>query len=395
MKALALALGILSLAAASFAAEAASAPAADANLAATIAALQKSLPAITKSAEAAAAVHVQEGCGIGVFGEEGMVSEAVGRAGGIIRINYPHQVKDPKWKGVVLAFPVASQLDKDLATLAEYSKQGKHIVLFGPASYAQAAAKAGLEPNGLVDTHGPAGDSVANMTAMWTWTGEFVGALTRLGKMPAMYQSYAVPGGKERGAKLGQMKYHEGAPQKVAPGALGKEYLDGLAATMAGIQKDQADKIRQAAAAAQAAKAAGHKAYLSVSGHSIIHHVPADCGLTPVFKGWDTLRKTPAVEFAKGDFVLCVGYDSIFPDLAKAARQAGATIAWSLTNYKQDPATGVPAIGKDEIWIDQKWAFGDAIATVPGYDVKILPSSGIIAEGVLRLVCDEMRQTKP
>jgi hypothetical protein len=229
------------------------------------------------------------------------------------------------------------------------------------------------------------------MTAMWTWTGEFVAALTRLGKMPAMYQSYAVPGGKERGAKLGQMKYHEGEPQKVAAGVLGKEYLDALAAAIGSIQKDQADKIRQAAAAAQAAKAAGHKAYVSVSGHAIIHHLPADCGLEPVFKGWDTLRKAPPVKFEKGDFVLCVGYDSIFPNVAKAAREAGATIAWSLTNYKQDPNTGVPAIGTGETWIDQKWAFGDAVATVPGYDVKILPTSGIIAEAVLRLVCDEMR----
>lgn len=367
-------------------------PMPDANLDAILAGLARDMPAITKSAEAAAAVHVQEGCGIGVFGEEGMVSESVGRAGGIMRINYPHQIKDPKWKGVVLAFPIAGDLESDLAALAEYRKQGKHIVLFGPASYKDAAAKVGLEPNSLIDTHGLAGDSVANMTALWTWTGEFVAALTRLGKMPAMYQSYAVPGGMERGKKLGQLKYHEGEPQKVAAGVLGKQYLDALAAAMASIEKDEGEKIRKVADMALTAQAAGHKAYLSVSGHAIIHHVPADCGLEPIFKGWDTLRKNPPVVFAKGDFVLCVGYDSIFPELAKAARDAGATIAWSLTNYNQDPNLGVPAIGAGEILIDQKWAFGDAVATVPNYDVKILPASGVIAEAILRRICHEIKK---
>ena len=48
-----------------------------------------------------------------------------------------------------------------------------------------------------------------------------------------------------------------------------------------------------------------------------------------------------------------------------------------------------PAILTDEVYIDQHWAFGDAVVEVPGYDVKILPTSGVISEAVLWMVCAE------
>ena len=43
-----------------------------------------------------------------------------------------------------------------------------------------------------------------------------------------------------------------------------------------------------------------------------------------------------------------------------------------------------------EIFIDQHWRFGDAVATVPGYDIKIFPTSGVIADAALWMVNAEM-----
>ena len=37
-------------------------------------------------------------------------------------------------------------------------------------------------------------DGHRTCNVLWTWTGEFTAACTRLGKMPAMFQSYAAPG---------------------------------------------------------------------------------------------------------------------------------------------------------------------------------------------------------
>ena len=43
----------------------------------------------------------------------------------------------------------------------------------------------------------------ANLVSGWAFIAEFVAACLRHGKMPAMYQGYAVPGAKERSAALG------------------------------------------------------------------------------------------------------------------------------------------------------------------------------------------------
>ena len=44
-------------------------------------------------------------------------------------------------------------------------------------------------------------DTVINIINAWTWTGEFIGACTRQGKMPTVYESYGLPGGRERDVK--------------------------------------------------------------------------------------------------------------------------------------------------------------------------------------------------
>ena len=88
----------------------------------------------------------------------------------------------------------------------------------------------------------------------------------------------------------------------------------------------------------------------------------------------------------------CVGYGHPFDGLvvrhcATHSREAGATLIWSMTDYKPDLIAALPA---EEIVINQHWAFGDAVVPLPGYDVKILPTSGVIAEAVVWMVHAEM-----
>jgi len=47
-------------------------------------------------------------------------------------------------------------------------------------------------------------------------------------------------------------------------------------------------------------------------------------------------------------------------------------------------------VGKDESFIDQHWKLGDAVVEVPGYDIKILPTSGVVTETILRMVESEI-----
>jgi hypothetical protein len=114
-----------------------------------------------------------------------------------------------------------------------------------------------------------------------------------------------------------------------------------------------------------------------------------------VNRGLFELKDDPGI--AKGDFVFCVGYDRVFEgwyfhDATTRMRAAGATMAWSMTDYnnKLDANIAPSSLPKGEIVIGQYWDLGDCVATVPGYDVKILPPSGVIAEAILYMTEAEM-----
>jgi hypothetical protein len=65
--------------------------------------------------------------------------------------------------------------------LDEWQEKGATVIRFS-------------SPAGVFGDHFPV-DTVANIIDLWTWTGEFVAACTRLGHMPVLYQSlYIDPG---------------------------------------------------------------------------------------------------------------------------------------------------------------------------------------------------------
>lgn len=366
--------------------------------------IEKDLPVITASAEQAAAAYLQDGWEIGVFGDRGMVGEFNSRAGGLMRTHRPEALEKADWKGIVLLFPRETSLAKDLAKAQEFLKQGKLVIGFGGPAVRQAARSAGLEWTAFVDTHAAASgglfpvaggawvvptDPPANIAAMWTWTAEFVGALTRRGKMPPIYQSIMVPTAQERNKPYANLKFHEAVPQKVAAGELGRDYLTHLRKALATLREQDMGSIVKVAEQAVAARQAGCQSHVFAHGHAIRYDlgIPHDPGyLHQVNRGLFELKDKPGI--AKGDFIFCVGYDRIFQgwyfeNATDRMRAAGATFAWSMTDYNQDPKIGPAAVPAGEIIVWQHWALGDAVATVPGYDIKILPPSGVIGEAVL------------
>ena len=134
---------------------------------------------------------------------------------------------------VLYAVPGALEQD-DLKTLDQWQKKGATVIQF-------------CSPAGVFGNHFPM-DTVANVIDLWTWTGEFVAACTRLGQMPVLYQSYGLPGGPERGKKYQGKKFHDDLSVKpIAPGVLGREYLDQIQRMLAKINETQMPKILQAA----------------------------------------------------------------------------------------------------------------------------------------------------
>ncbi len=357
----------------------------------------KDLPAIARSAEEAAKRFVATRQPLSAWGDGGFVEEALGRAGGLMPLKAGSLRKNTPLCEVMLVAPKEDSLAKLVPATVTNRAAGGQVIGFGRADLMEQARKAGCEFDVVIDTHIEKGkvplDPAAQDAALWVWTAEFVGACTRLGVMPSMYQSVQVPGGKERNAALQGVPVFSGKVDPIPVGRLGEAYLKGLREKLAFLAGEEDAKILEAAKRASAARRAGKTAYAYCLGHSVMHTLErADApGMLVWMKdGWDKPQK--GIVFQQGDFVLMVGYDWLcqgptWGDFAAKARAAGVGVAWSFTDYRKDE---VASVAPGEIWINQHWAMGDAEVAVPGYDVRILPASGVIAEAILGMVESEM-----
>jgi uncharacterized phosphosugar-binding protein len=357
------------------------------------------MPLITRSAEEAARRFVKDDYFIAAWGYDAFAYEFYSRAGGLMPVERLRHEEAWPTKGIILVAPSQDSLQADLELAARHKRPDSYVILFARKSIADIAAKRAFEFDAVVDTraaeHGGlikdkdrwvvATDEAATMAALWTWTAEFVAACTRLGKMPPMWQSYSVPGADERDRKLKGLKFHDACPQPVEAARLGRAYLAELSNTLATIYTADRDSIQAIAQTAANAIKNGKRAYVIRQGHALEKPMPRanDPGLfTQIID-----HQSPPILHA-GDFVLCTGYDAKYQesDFAKtvtAARNAGATVAWTLSTYGK---TDIPCVNPGDVLVDQRWPLGDAVVTVPGYDVKILPPSGVIGEAVYGMV---------
>ena len=378
--------------------------------------IERDLPWIIESAGAAAEAYVQDGSTISGMGEPGFVSEALGRAGGLIALGFGSPVdKTPKRGGggprrVVLYCIREESLDNDLAEINALHEKGACVIAFGREEFIDVAARRRVKAAAFVNSHaardgglfiGADGrfvvptDPVANLIALWTWTGEFVAACTRLGKMPVMYKAYGSPGGYDWAKKHRSKKFHEAEPTPVRSGEFGRAFLSGLARSLDGIRTTEFADIRQAAELASDARLAGKKVYVFVHGHAIKDRMgcPHDPGyFTQYNEGWFDPR--PGVELKSGDFLMYIGHGGM-PTWGKfdkhnylvAWREAGVKMVWSFGDMNHESfESSVGRIRDDEIFIDQHMYQGDACVPVPGHPIDIIPTSGVTSEAVLWMV---------
>ena len=169
---------------------------------------RSNLATLTKSADRAADEFVSGG-NLWVAGRQAdFIAEASGRAGGLMAI-VPLGQHVPTKHDVIL-YAVPGSFDPgDLKIVDQWQEQGATVIKFSSSA-------------GLYRNHFPI-DTVANIVNLWTWTGEFVAACTRLGKMPILYQSYGLPGGPERGKKYQGKRFHDDLTiEPVSAGILGE-----------------------------------------------------------------------------------------------------------------------------------------------------------------------------
>jgi hypothetical protein len=275
---------------------------------------------------------------------------------------------------VLYALPGSVNND-DSQILRQWQEKGATVITFSSQA-------------GVFDQHFPV-DTVANVIALWTWTGEFVAACTRLGRMPVLYQSYGLPGGPERGKKYHGMRFHDDLTIEPIPaGVLGRQYLDQIERLLVKMDKLQKPKILQAARWWGQARSAT----TLVTGHMFPRHgqdarALRQCDLVAV-PAWE--NKELLEPSHPPSFVLYLGYQFAPQKLVEQARAMGVKLVYSDVQPTQPPE---PA--SNILYIDPGWPLADGCVMVPGYDVPILPASGVVQAAVYWTIASERAKLTP
>jgi hypothetical protein len=257
----------------------------------------------------------------------------------------------------------------DLKMIGQWQEQGAMVITFSSAA-------------GLYKNRFPI-DTVANVVGLWTWTGEFVAACTRRGKMPVLYQSYGLPGGPERGKRYQGKKFHDDLMiQPIAADVLGQEYVDQIRQMLAEIGDRQTSKLLQAAKWWDQSTSAT----TLVTGHMFPGHAqdprarpPASIAAVAASEDKDLLDPSHPPQF-----VLYVGYQFAPRKLVSQARAMGVRLVYSDVQPAQPPE---PA--SNVLYIDPAWPLADACVSVPGYDIAILPASGVVQAAIYWTIVSE------
>lgn len=346
------------------------------------------LPFFTRPAEEVAERLVAGGKLYIGGSQQAFATEGYYRAGGLMLLQ-PYQPNLALGsQDTVLIGSVGSQPQADVELVRSLRRRGVATVAFGsPQATALWQEADFFISNPVVDEAGvirlaareepicPLAP-VMNVVNLWVFTGELVAALTRHGKMPTMFQSVMCPGGRERNEKFLPTPFHtDRSVPPVGIETLGRFYLAALRSALTSLWGTQRAAILDAGARVAQARAAGHIAHAVLVGH----YVPAEIGrpgdpglfLPAQAKGQP---EEPLAGVKAGDVVFYVGYTWLPEPLLGAAKEAGATTIAAIA-----PGEGwtVPDDLID-IYIDPQWRLGDAVVEVPGYDLRILPPSGVL-----------------
>ena len=323
----------------------------------------KDIPCLQQPAETAAQL-LANGGKIWAAGQPSWVSELTGRAGGLMMMK-PLANNKPANTDVVLYAP-------DGTPAPDFA--GAYVLTFGSEG-----------PTGGTRVYNHAGDAVisptlANAIPGWIFTGELIAALTRLGKMPVIYESIGAYGGNARITqyKDGAIAWHDSPiPPPVPHGVIGKRFVDTISAMLRRVETEQRTNLDIAAQWAREAKAAGGALYM----YSMGHLFPDEIGKTDIgkmFKSavWNAgFRTSPPPEdvYHPGDFTVHVGYQHPPTLMLERITKAGGKAAYMSVLHDRDYAQN-----PNVVYIDPMWNWPDACIPLESYEVPLLASSGIV-----------------
>ena len=390
--------------------------------------LEDALPRMTASAEVAAD-KLLAGGNLYTAGSEGFVSESYVRAGGMM-LTQTYSAGVNLTKQDVIFVGAKTSRDKAALNVCMRAKAaGAYVILFSPGAKRSDAPltlacdvhidnfSAPLMPVTTPGEDKPIGDtsSLYNVTALWVYTGELIGALTRKGKMPVIWQSVVVPGGRARNKPYcdsgdpSKKRFHGDITVPPQPaGKIGHLFIDVTRRQVAGLRGHTLDQLANVAALMAECVRSGRTVHIQTISHFTTHEVTG-----PTVPTWVKTDCEARLNGAKngrqlaqamkaGDAFFQLGYyePSSYPyhddiGYVKLLHDAGAKTIIALCHAPVAPLDGP----QPDILIDAQWEYGDAAVAVPGYDVKMLPTSGILQTLVFWTTVDKteslLRKTAP
>ena len=356
--------------------------------------LRLRLPAISEVADQVAGRLAADGRLLLASVRPDFTSEGFIRSGGLMLAEEwtPETVLSPD--DVVILGWSGAPLDQELELLWDLRASGALIVGIGPASWDGADEQVGADlflksslPLTRAVTAPFGGESyplisLQNLVVLWTFIGEVVAALTRVGQMPAMYQSVLVAGARDRNARFVGSRFHQTHQVPAMPlGQVGGDYLDAIGGILGALIEEEARAIDQVGEVCAQVLNDGGVIHAGMISHFPVyqHGAPGDPLYMRRLARLD--GESPSVaelerELELGDLFFFLGYYRRPTQAYQVVRRAGARIVEVITG---DGLDGPP---QPDYVIRPKWPFGDAVTRVPGYDVEILPSSGIVQAAI-------------
>jgi uncharacterized phosphosugar-binding protein len=350
---------------------------------------KRALPKIKKSAHYAAEKIIAGGNLYVAGPQKNFPIEAYVRAGGLMLARPYNKNIILTNKDVILAATDNGRLpDTFFSMMKKTDKDGCNIILFC-SSLNQPLPKNHfitlLFPGKKIlsnNTIAPDLSSVSNIIGMWTWTGEFASACVKKGKMPNFYESYGLPGGIKRDEALKNKPFdiHSNVTSSDVKNP-GYKYLTIVANSLSSILK-QKTEFQKAAEIIQNAHKTGHKILVFYNGHMfpgeiINKQTPKWITINPRY-GIYNIEPSAIESLSSKDVVIILEYQ-YFPK--KFISDIYSHNAYCILTCSQNPPTWFLKRTKN-IYINPFWPLTDAVVSIPNYDIKILPISGIMQSAI-------------
>ena len=344
---------------------------------------------ITRIAEIVAGRHAAGGMiGFPFNNTQPLANDLWGRSGGMMYVGFdrpwkPDRTDAEKAQDVALLGYHYPPRPGELDELRALKGRGCHLVGFGPRGDA-ALAEAVATPNDWLDTTTggpPLADALSNMVHAWCLKAEVVAALTRRGKMPTMWKSFAWPDGAAWSQRYQNKPFHDDLTvPPVAPGELANRYVRSVRHTLRRLRATQSSQMRAAAKLIANETAAGRPTYVAWTGHlGYANPSPFEAPWAKVLEvppGYEASLKAWREATPDGALVVRIGYLGQHPADAQMFRDKRQRVIHLAGDPGDDPAYRVDPAAQ-ACTIDLGIAFGDACVNVEGYPIRILPPSGV------------------